>query len=136
MDRQIQILILDDEASDAALVERELRKAGIDFRAKCVQDKRAFLQALDDFTPDLVLSDYSLPGFDGLSALALVRQRFPDIPVIVVSGAIGEEVAIETLKSGATDYVLKERLGRLGQVVRRALKEAEQLAESSASSKL
>ena len=116
--------------------KRELRKAGIDFRAKCVQDKRAFLQALDDFTPDLVLSDYSLPGFDGLTALALVRQRFPDIPVIVVSGAIGEEVAIETLKSGATDYVLKERLGRLGQVVRRALKEAEQLAESRPSSKL
>ena len=136
MDRQIQILILDDEASDAALVECELRKAGIDFRAKCVQDKRAFLQALDDSTPDLVLSDYSLPGFDGLSALALARQRFPDIPVIIVSGAIGEEVAIETLKSGATDYVLKERLGRLGQVVRRALKEAEHLAESSASSKL
>ena len=129
MDRQIRILILEDNPSDAELVKRELRKAGLDFAPHWAQDKAAFLHALDEFTPDLILADYSLPGFDGLAAMALARQRFPEIPVIIVSGAIGEEAAIETLKAGATDYVLKQRLSRLGPVVERALREAQQLAE-------
>jgi len=70
-------------------VQYELRKAGLDFHAQWAQDKRAFLQALDRFAPDLILSDYWLPGFDGMAALALARGRFPDIPVILVSGPSG-----------------------------------------------
>ncbi len=129
MKSQMRILILEDNASDFELVKRELRRVVPDYTVEWAQDKETFLQALDKFIPDLILLDYSLPGFDGLSALALARQRFPDIPAIIVSGAIGEEVAIETLKAGATDYVLKQRLNRLGPVIYRALSEAEQLTE-------
>ena len=125
----MQILIVEDNASDAELMKRELGKAGFDFTSQWVQDKQAFLTALDTFPPDLVLADYSVPGFEGLIALALARQRWTDIPVIIVSGAIGEELAIETLKAGATDYVLKDRLSRLGPVVRRAIQEAEEVAQ-------
>ncbi len=124
-----KILILDDNSADAELVRRELRKAGVDFTAEWAPDKAAFLRSLEEFAPDLILADYSLPGFDGMAALGLARQRFADIPVVIVSGAIGEEVAVDTLKAGATDYVLKTRLSRLGPVVKRALSEAAQLAE-------
>jgi len=129
MDEPMQILILEDNAADAELVKRELRKAGLDFTTLWAQDKGAFVAALETSNPALILADYSLPGFDGLTALALARQRWADIPVIIVSGAIGEEVAIETLKAGATDYVLKQRLSRLGPVVHRALAEARERAE-------
>ncbi len=125
----MDILILEDNAADAELVKRELRKAGLDFTARWAQDKASFVAALETAIPDLVLADYSLPGFDGLTALRLARQRQPDVPVIIVSGAIGEELAIDTLKAGATDYVLKQRLSRLGPVVRRALTEARERAE-------
>ncbi len=129
MDARINVVILEDNALDARLIRRELRKCGLDFDAHWVQGKADFLAALERAAPDIVLSDYSLPGFDGLSALALARQRFPEVPVVIVSGAIGEETAIETLKAGATDYVLKQRLNRIGPVVRRALEEARQMAE-------
>ncbi len=129
MDRQVHILILEDNASDAELMQRELRRAGFDFTAQWVQDEATFVRALDESAPDLILTDYSLPGFDALAALALARERFPEVPVIIVSGAIGEETAIETLKAGATDYVLKQRLNRLGPVVLRALREAQELVE-------
>jgi PAS domain S-box-containing protein len=126
---QIQVLILEDNASDFELMKRELRGMGLDYKVVWAHDRDSFLSALDKFTPDLILLDYSLPGFDGLRALAFTRQRFPNMPAIIVSGAIGEEVAIETLKSGATDYVLKQHLSRLGPVIHRALHEAEQLSE-------
>jgi PAS domain S-box-containing protein len=129
MDRQLRILILEDNASDAELVQRELRKAGLDFAAQATPDKGTYLQALDAFAPDLILADYSLPGFDGLTALSLARQQLGEVPVVIVSGAIGEETAIEALKAGATDYVLKQRLSRLGPVVKRALLDAKQLAD-------
>ena len=129
MDTPVRVLILEDNASDAELMKRELRKAGLDCAAECVQDKEAFLGALDRFVPDVILADYALPGFDGLGALALARRRSPEIPVIIVSGRIGEEAAIDTLKAGATDYVLKQRLSRLGPVVQRALQEAKHRAE-------
>jgi len=128
-DREIRILLLEDNPSDAELVKRELRKAGLGFTAEWAQDQAAFLHALESFAPDIVLADYLLPGFSGLAALELAKQRSAETPVILVSGAVGEEVAIETLKAGATDYVLKDRLSRLGPVVRRALQEAEQLAQ-------
>ncbi len=128
MNRQPHILILEDNASDAELERRELRKSGLEASVRVAADRNAYLQALDEFVPDLILADYSLPGFDGLTALLAARQRFPDIPVVIVSGVIGEETAIDAMKSGATDYVLKNRLFRLGPVARRALLEAEQRA--------
>jgi PAS domain S-box-containing protein len=130
MNRPSRILILDDNASDAELERRELRKSGLEFAVRVAADRTAYLQALDEFVPDLILADYSLPGFDGLTALSVARQRFQDIPVVIVSGVIGEEAAVEALKAGATDYVLKNRLFRLGPVARRALLEAEQRAET------
>ncbi len=129
MEEPTRILILEDNVADAELVQRELRKAGLDFTAVQARNKPEFLRALEAFAPNLLLADYALPGFDGLSALAMARERLPQVPGIIVSGMIGEEAATEALKQGATDYVLKGRLSRLGLVVRRALDEARQLAE-------
>src|SRR5215471_12149123 len=107
-------------------MERELRKAEIVFSARRVATSAAFLAALRDFNPDLILADYSLPSFDGVAALSIAKEERPEAPFIFVSGAIGEELAIESLKKGATDYVLKQRLSRLVPAVRRAIREAEE----------
>jgi DNA-binding NarL/FixJ family response regulator len=120
----LRILILEDVKTDAELCREELREAEMVFTSRCVQDRASYLKALDEFAPDIILSDYSLPSFDGLSALKLAVQKSPDVPFIFVSGALGEETAIELLKQGATDYVLKSRLSRLGPAVSRALQEA------------
>lgn len=122
----IRILILEDVAADAELMEHELLKGGIHFTSKRVDSKEEFVRELSDFAPDIILSDYSLPQFDGLSALELVQQQKPDVPFILTTGAMGEEFAIETLKKGATDYVLKQRLSRLVPSVKRALREVEE----------
>lgn len=120
----IHILMLEDVATDAEIIEIELRKGGIAFVPKRVCTKKAFLKALEEFSPDLILADYSLPQFDGLSALLIAKEKRPKIPFLLVSGAIGEELAIEMLKQGATDYVLKSNLKRLVPAVKRALHEA------------
>jgi PAS domain S-box-containing protein len=125
-DAPLHILMLEDVATDAELVERELEREGFDFEARRVTTRDAFEQALDAFAPDLILADYSLPSFDGMAALEVATEERPHVPVVFVSGAIGEERAIETLKQGATDYVLKDQLSRLGPAVRRALREAEE----------
>jgi DNA-binding NtrC family response regulator len=126
LNRKLRILILEDQNADADLMEYELRKGGIIFSSKRVQTKEEFLKELNTCIPDLILSDYRLPSFDGSSALAIARENFPAVPFIFVSGTIGEELAIETMKSGATDYVLKERLTRLVPAASRALLEAEE----------
>jgi PAS domain S-box-containing protein len=126
MNRALRILLLEDNASDAELVGRELRSAGIAHEIRRVVTREAFAAALSDYRPDLILADYSLPAFDGLTALAVVREICADIPFLFVSGSIGEDRAIEALKSGATDYVLKDRLSRLGPAVKRAMREAEE----------
>src|SRR4030042_3100043 len=126
MDKELRILILEEVPADAELMERELRKGGITFSSKRVDTRKAFLKELKEFAPDLVLGDYSLPSFDGLTALAIAQEKYPDIPFIFVSGSIGEELAIETLKRGATDYVLKDRLSRLVPAVNRVLREIEE----------
>ncbi|MBI4986609.1 MAG: PAS domain S-box protein [Rhodocyclales bacterium] len=122
--QELRVLMLEDEAADAELVERELRKAGIVFVAQRVESRDAFVAALDAFRPDIILADYKLPGFDGLAALGIGRQRAPLVPFVFVSGAMGEEFAIETLHQGAADYVLKDRLAKLVPAVRRALLDA------------
>ena len=117
----MRILILDDVPSDAALVERELRRAGLELVARCVETEAEFLAALADFKPDIVLSDYSLPSFTGMEALRVVQQHSPNTPLIIVTGTLDEETAAECIKAGAADYVLKERLARLPVAVRGAL---------------
>ena len=123
---ELNILLLEDVATDAELIRAELRREGLTFDARCVSTRDAFAEALETDAPDIILADYSLPTFDGLSALEMANERCPHVPVVFVSGAIGEERAIETLKQGATDYVLKDRLSRLGPAVKRALREAEE----------
>ncbi|MDP4027743.1 MAG: PAS domain S-box protein [Gallionella sp.] len=120
---QLRILLLEDVPTDAELMEEALREAGLSFIAKRVDTREAFIRALEEFKPDIVLADYKLPSFDGGAALKIVRQQYPTIPVVMVTGAMGDEKAIELLKQGARDYVLKDRLGRLGTEVRRVLAE-------------
>ncbi len=125
MEQGLRILILEDLPSDVELMGYELREAEIAHTYRHVTDRENFLAALQNDPPDLILSDFHLPRFDGLEALALAQATCPDVPFIFVSGAMGEEVAIDAVKRGATDYVLKDRLSRLGPAVQRALREAE-----------
>ncbi|MCW5625778.1 MAG: EAL domain-containing protein [Burkholderiales bacterium] len=120
----IRVLLLEDLDADAGLTIRELKRSGASYDVLRVETREAFAEALTTFEPDIVLSDFSLPRFDGLSALHIAQQRYPDIPFVFVSGTIGEERAVEAMRRGATDYVLKEHLERLGPVVQRALKES------------
>ncbi|MDF3034772.1 MAG: hypothetical protein K0S28_46 [Paucimonas sp.] len=123
MDNAIRILIVEDVATDAELAIRQLKREGLAVDAKRVDTEEALLAVLRNESPDVILSDYSLPGFNGLSALRIAKAEKPDIPFIFLSGTIGEETAIEALKSGAVDYVLKTNMNRLGPAVRRALDE-------------
>lgn len=120
-----RILYLEDSAADGELVQALLEEGGAACVLTRVESQGEFIAALESGGFDLILSDNSLPSYDGLSALAHAKERCPDLPFIFVSGTLGEEAAIESLKAGATDYVLKERLSRLVPAVQRALKEAE-----------
>ena len=124
----MKILHLEDNPNDAELVAVQLQRQGMNVRMDRVQSRADFCAALLQEDLDLILSDFTLPGFDGLAALELARKNRPDVPFLFVSGTIGEEVAIEALKSGATDYVLKHRLARLVPAVQRALAEMEEHA--------
>lgn len=129
MDKQLKILIIEDVATDAELIEHELRRAGLPSVLRRVETEADFCREIQAFAPDLILSDFTLPSFDGLSALKLAREIGLQVPFIFVSGTIGEERAIEALKQGATDYVLKTNLVRLVPVVRRALQETQEHAK-------
>ncbi|WP_295651908.1 response regulator [uncultured Mucilaginibacter sp.] len=124
-----KILIVEDNHSDADLVVRELKKNGLGFTSKLVETRQAFEAAIEDFEPNIILSDYSLPLFDGLSAFHFAQRKCPDIPFIMISGTIGEETAVEMIKSGVTDYVLKDKLFTLIPKIERALKEAKEHKE-------
>ena len=130
----LRILILEDVPTDAELVERAVRDAGITFTSRHVETRDAFLKQLEDFSPDIVLSDYSMPQFTGMEALELVKERYPSIPLIIVTGSINEETAVECMKAGAADYMLKDNLKRLGPAVKgvlekRQMKEEKERAE-------
>lgn len=127
MSDKLRILIVEDVPADAELMQYELQGAGLKCLAHRVETEPAFVSALSEFSPDVILSDYSLPRFDGETALLIARQRVPDTPFIFVTGALGEELAIDLLRKGATDYVLKNRLARLPIAVSRALREVEEL---------
>jgi PAS domain S-box-containing protein len=121
MSQTLRVLMLEDTPTDAELEERELRRAGIGYIAKRVQTRDDFIHAIEEFRPDLILSDYNLPDFNGMAALEFVRQNHPDIPVIMVTGALTDVEAVSLIHAGAKDYVLKDRLARLGAAVQRVL---------------
>jgi len=121
MGSELRILMLEDVAVDAELLERELRREGIAFTARRVDTKEGFLEQLGEFAPDVILTDYALPQFSGMEALNLAKQFAPSVPVIIVTGTINEETAVDCMKAGAVDYVLKDHIGRIGTAVRLAL---------------
>jgi DNA-binding NtrC family response regulator len=123
-----RILILEDEAWDAELAQRLLAGAGLSLTAVVVDTKASFIEQMAAFRPDVILSDYHLPGFSGQEALKIAQELHPDIPFIIWSGVLGDEAAVELIKQGATDYVLKDRPARLPSVILRALAEVEQRA--------
>ena len=123
-----RILILEDEAWDAELAQRLLAGAGLNLEALVVDTKAAFIEQLAAFRPNIILSDYHLPGFSGEDALKIAQEHYPDIPFVFWSGVLGDEAAVALIKQGATDYVLKDRPARLPSVIMRALSEAEQRA--------
>ncbi|HYF50960.1 MAG TPA: response regulator, partial [Planctomycetota bacterium] len=122
----LRILHLEDNRLDAELVLETLRSGGFACEVTRVETREAFQAALQTRQFDLILADNSVPSFDGTSALAVARDFAPNLPFILVSGTMGDDQAIETLKSGARDYVSKHRLLRLVPAVRRALRETEE----------
>jgi len=120
---RLRILLAEDLAADADLIRRELQEAGINCDMHRVDTGAEFYRELTEFNPHVILSDFTMPSFNGMDALEIARRVRPDVPFIFVSGTLGEENAIRALKSGATDYVLKENLLRLPPAVERALKE-------------
>src|SRR4029434_5544035 len=125
----LRILHLEDNPTDAELIQAILETEGIICDVTRVDTQADFFASLEQGGFDLILTDYTLPSFDGLSALKIALEKCPDVPFIFVSGTLGEEVAIEALKIGATDYVLKERLSRIAPSVHRALREAQERTE-------
>src|SRR5882724_4571387 len=129
MGRVLRILSLEDDPNDAELIRAQLETEGITCEMTRVDTQAALLASLEEGGIDLILADYTLPSFDGFSAFKLAMKICPEVPFIFVSGTLGEEVAIEALKIGATDYVLKTRLSRLVPSVIRALRESDDRAE-------
>jgi len=129
MKKDIKVLILEDNTSDADLIVRHLKKSGMSFVSKTVESRKVFEESLNVFMPDIILSDYSLPSFDAVSAFKIIKERNLTIPFIIVSGTIGEENAVMLVKEGVTDYVSKNNFSSLMQKITRALKEAEELIE-------
>src|SRR4051794_21996454 len=125
----LRILILEDVPMDAELVEYELERASIPFSARRVDSREGFLRELEQFGPDVILSDYTLPRFDGMTALSLARERAPSIPFLIVTGSVNEETAVGCMKAGATDYLLKSNLARIGPAIEAALERERAHAE-------
>jgi CheY-like chemotaxis protein len=123
VDKVIRILILEDRTSDADLMEFALMEAGFTFTSRRATDEKTFIRRLEEFSPDLILSDYDLPQYSGALALAEAKARFPNVPFILVTGALDKsmEKVGEILAGGASDYVLKNRLDLLAPAVHLAL---------------
>jgi signal transduction histidine kinase len=123
MEKELKILMLEDLQDDVGLIERTLKKQGIQFTSKRVDTRDEFVDALDNFDPDVILSDHALPQFNSLEALTICRNQHIDIPFILVTGTVSEEFAVSCLKQGADDYVLKSNLVRLPSAIQNALKQ-------------
>ena len=119
-----KVLLVEDEERDAELVLRQLKRAGLACESRRVQSELELRRSLLEFRPDIVLSDFSMPGFNGMEALRICRELDSDLPFIFISGTVGEDVAVEAVKGGANDYVMKASLARLGSAVQRELREA------------
>lgn len=124
-----KILLLEDSAEDVELVARSLAETDIPFDLESADTESSFIEALHSFRPDIVIADYMLPGYDGLTALSTVREFSPYTPFIICTGSINEEVAVDCMKAGADDYVLKDRIIRLGPAVKTALEKARMLKD-------
>ena len=125
----IKILLVEDVELDAELTERELKRTNLNYITKRVEEESDFINQLKNYKPDIILADHSLPNFDGVTALKITMEKSPETPFIFVSGKIGEDFAVEMLKEGATDYVLKSNLPKLGHAVQRALNEFNEQVE-------
>jgi len=121
MSKSPKFLILEDVETDAELVMDEVKSIFPDCSFKWVENEPDFINELKSFKPDLILTDYSLPTYNGMSALKYVLIHSPDTPVILVTGSINEETAVDCMRTGAVDYVLKDKMGRLGLAVKTAL---------------
>ncbi len=132
MAEEVRVLILEDVPLDAELIETQLKRDGLQFTSRIVEKEDDYRKSLVDFQPSIILADHSLPQFDGITAMNIANDIAPNIPFIFVSGKIGEDFAVEMLKEGATDYVLKNNLTKLPHAVRRALKEAKEKIEKLA----
>jgi PAS domain S-box-containing protein len=124
----LRLLIVEDSPDDADLLLRELNRAGYEVESVRVEDEKHFLDALRD-PPQIILMDYRLPEFNALRGLSILRERSLDIPCIVISGILSDETAVECIRQGAADYLLKDRLARLGAAVERAIREKEVKAD-------
>jgi len=117
--------MLEDLPSDAELIKHEIKKSGIQFIDQIVETREGFIQAIQNFNPDVILSDYSLPNFNGMQALVIRAELAPSTPFILVTGSINEETAVEVMKFGADDYLIKEHIVRLGEAIRTAIEKKE-----------
>jgi CheY-like chemotaxis protein len=126
MSEKIRLLLIEDNAADAELVVRAMKRAGISCDSRTVDNPVAFREEMSNFKPHVIVSDFSMPQFDGLEALRIARGTYPHVPFIFVSGTLGEDRAVEALQNGARDYVLKNNLLRLPAAVDRAIKETEE----------
>ncbi|HWP82730.1 MAG TPA: response regulator [Bacteroidota bacterium] len=124
-EQELRVLLVEDSTLDAELVQRELKRANFVFRALRVQTKEFYLQALFEFSPDVILADYTLPQFSGLEALHVLKELALDIPFILVTGSQSEEVAVDCMKEGASDYILKQSLIRLPSAILSAFEKKE-----------
>src|SRR5665647_1605113 len=132
MKDSLKILFVEDVLADAELNWREIEKCGIIFDKLLVDTRKDYLEGLKSFTPDLIISDYTLPQFDGMTALLLRNELAPLIPFILVTGSVNEEVAVECMKAGADDYILKNNLFRLGPAIVNSISKAKLAKEKNA----
>ena len=121
MEDELKILFLEDNLDDLMLVQRALRKSNFHFNPSHASNKEEFITNLSTFSPDIILSDHSLPQFDSLSALEIVKEHYPHIPFILVTGSVSEEFAVKCIKSGAEDYILKDNLIKLPSIIESAI---------------
>lgn len=126
MESKINILHLEDNPEDAELVQSALKRGNVNFEYFWVANERDYIHALENQKIDLILSDYHLPDYNGSEALLFAKDNFPHLPFVFLSGTMGEEVAVESLLNGATDYVLKNKMERLVSAINRAFKEAQE----------
>lgn len=126
---KVRVLILEDQPADAELAQRLLTRSGLSYVAVVVDTRAAFIAQLAAFQPDVIVSDFSLPGFSGSGALEIAQAQCPNVPFIFWSGVLGDEAAVELMKQGATDYILKDRPARLPAAIQQALAAAEHRAQ-------